>query len=430
MPIITLNSDNIVKLTPEHEKLWMETRAGVLWAQPAFGDIWYKMMVDKKGNTAYFINHSTIHTAATDERYMFINPKGFFHRPLQHRIFICCHEILHAIFNHCGLMHRLAKAGKVTFKDGTSLPYRDHCMQMAMDYVINDILAASNVGDVPPDALHNSKFIKGTDELYEAYRKVFRSNPPAQKPDGTGNSGSGGGFDYHLAPGTGDGKDPDEAQAERSDTEWKNAIAGAVAAAKAMGKLPLGIERLLSEVLEPEIDWAEKLATALNRRIGKDGATWENLDTDLIIRGIGAPGRRSYGAGTIRVAVDTSGSIDQTMMDRFMGEVSGILDNAHPERLILLQCDAAIHECVECQDTQDLYQRKILGGGGTSFVPVFDRIEEDGGPTDVLIYFTDGYGTFPKSAPNYPVIWATVGIDEYPWGDVIQVPLRKNGKEV
>ena len=54
------------------------------------------------------------------------------------------------------------------------------------------------------------------------------------------------------------------------------------------------------------------------------------------------------------------------------------------------------------------YQRE---GGGTSFTPVFERIRElgkkNGKAFSGLIYFSDGYGEFPKTNPiqEVPVIF-------------------------
>ena len=49
---------------------------------------------------------------------------------------------------------------------------------------------------------------------------------------------------------------------------------------------------------------------------------------------------------------------------------------------------------------------KIYGLGGTDFRPVFDfvdRLIDEGEFTNLkgLIYFTDGYGTFPARKPSY-----------------------------
>jgi predicted metal-dependent peptidase len=65
--------------------------------------------------------------------------------------------------------------------------------------------------------------------------------------------------------------------------------------------------------------------------------------------------------------------------------------------------------------------RQFAGGGGTSFVPVFDWIVRHGQQPDTLLYFTDADGEFPQEAPNYPVLWLVKGKAPVPFGRRIQL---------
>jgi predicted metal-dependent peptidase len=65
----------------------------------------------------------------------------------------------------------------------------------------------------------------------------------------------------------------------------------------------------------------------------------------------------------------------------------------------------------------------MTGGGGTSFVPVFKKVEELGITPALLIYFTDGYGTFPDEPPPYPVIWVMTEDVTPPFGEVVKVEM-------
>ena len=64
---------------------------------------------------------------------------------------------------------------------------------------------------------------------------------------------------------------------------------------------------------------------------------------------------------------------------------------------------------------------KLRGGGGTRFTPVFDWLEEQGSTPDLLVYFTDAEGEFPKVEPCFPVIWLVKGREQVPWGQRIQL---------
>ena len=61
------------------------------------------------------------------------------------------------------------------------------------------------------------------------------------------------------------------------------------------------------------------------------------------------------------------------------------------------------------------------GGGGTRFAPVFDWIAAGHRRPDLLLYFTDAQGEFPRHAPGFPVIWLVKGRAKVPWGERVQL---------
>ena len=101
-------------------------------------------------------------------------------------------------------------------------------------------------------------------------------------------------------------------------------------------------------------------------------------------------------------------------MNQFLGELLAILrDAGGPKvRMTLIQCDADIQQVqtLSREDTPDniLEQFRVYGCGGTDFCPVFDYIDQqrqspDGKVFRGLLYLSDGYGSFPDKAPEYPV---------------------------
>jgi predicted metal-dependent peptidase len=146
--------------------------------------------------------------------------------------------------------------------------------------------------------------------------------------------------------------------------------------------------------------------------------------------------------GRIVIAVDTSASIGNKELAEFQAECQGALDEVQPECLEVVYCDAAINGSEEFQpgDAVRFSAKECTGGGGTSFVPVFDWIEgnpqiapisadgknlrpsaKSADAPAALIYLTDGHGCFPKAAPEYPVLWATTDRKEFPFGTVVAV---------
>lgn len=403
-----------IELTDVQKRKWIETRSALLWKAPAFTYILFQMLNPVKGELAAFFSKD-VPIAATDGQMLILNPDTFFEFPLDERVFIVAHEILHCILNHCSLGFAMRLANAVRYVDGTVLPYDQDLMNRAMDLVINDILIHDKLGKFPTIGLHDSRIATRDDSFMDAYRKIFKD-----KPDG------GGGFDVLLDPGTSQGKDPGQAVQERSSVAWDTAVAAAIASAKAQGKLAGGLERLLKEIVEPQVPWQDHLRATLARRVGGGGYDWRKPDRNLIMRDIYAPRRSGNGCGPIVVAIDTSGSIGQRELDVFFGELRGILEDAQPERVFVLWIDAKLHKVDELEEASEVGGLKPIGGGGTSFLPAFDWIFDQSFQPDALVYMTDGMGRFPDKAPTYPVIWCDCynRSTKYPFGDVVDVKIK------
>ena len=123
------------------------------------------------------------------------------------------------------------------------------------------------------------------------------------------------------------------------------------------------------------------------------------------------------------VAIDVSGSISNEEIGAFLGEVNGLKGQIRA-RVTLHACDdqlvAGSPWVYEPWEELRL-PPSLTGGGGTSFVPVFDWLAQRDRAPDLLVYFTDAEGTFPKKEPFYPVLWLVKGKGTVPWGTRIQL---------
>lgn len=432
-------------LDPKQEKMWSDTRAALLWHAPAFAHIFYTLLQNnsqrfsngKDNYGAVFVKDcKEVPIAATDGSNLVFNadPDGFFRFNLNQRVFIVVHEIMHCILNHCNLGLHWQLRGKVTYPDGGELEYDHSTMNTAEDFVINAIISDSKIGQMPADASGKQvgcldmAVATAKDSAVDTYRKIFK-----KRKGGGGGGGAQPNFDTKLAPGSTTGKNSVQAANERNQAAWDTEIRSGMAAAKAMGKLPAGLERVLGELLEPKVDWTEQIRALFARKVGGGQFDWRRPDRRLITREIYAPGRTGFGAGCVVVGVDTSGSVGPRELDMFMAEMKGILDDVQPEKLVIMWCDAAVHRVDECDDTDDLIALRAKGapgGGGTSFIPVFEQIAKDGYAPEALVYLTDGLGTFPAVAPGYPVIWGNIyPSSKYPFGDVVDIPKQTGTKE-
>lgn len=413
-----------IELTDAQKRKWIETRSALLWKCPAFSHILFSMLNPERGELAAIFTDQ-IPIAATDGSNLILNPAKFFDFTLDERIFIVAHEILHCILNHCTLSYHMSRAGKVKYPDGSSVPYDQELMNIAMDLVINDTLIHDKIGSFPKVGVHDPKLATRDDAFTDAYKKVYKK--AEENGGGAGNlPGNNGGFDQHLQPGAGQGKDPGQATQQRSQAEWDTAVAGALAVAKAQGKLPAGLERLLSEMVDPAVSWQDHIRGFFARKVGGGGFDWRKPDKRLIQRDVFAPRRAGNGCGPVVVAIDTSGSIGQNEINHFFAEMRGILDDVQPEMIYVVWCDAKVHKVDEIDDSSDIDSLKPVGGGGTDFRPVFEWVEQNDVRPDALVYLTDMFGCFPDAPPVYPVVWGDIyGRCKAPFGDVVSVPIGK-----
>ncbi len=170
------------------------------------------------------------------------------------------------------------------------------------------------------------------------------------------------------------------------------------------GTIPGHLRWEIEKLRRPKVDWREVLRQFVTRRIGGE-RRWLPPARRSLHRGLYLPSR----AGELlclTVALDTSASCVDFAPTLF-GELDGIVRAFGRYEIELILCDAEI-QSVEQYGPQRPLQAATLapaGGGGTSFVPVFDHYAGQP-PPDALVYLTDGYGTVPDTAPPYPVLWA------------------------
>ena len=123
------------------------------------------------------------------------------------------------------------------------------------------------------------------------------------------------------------------------------------------------------------------------------------------------------------VALDTSGST-QNDLPTFFGELVSLMRSFGKFDLDVIQCDAEIQQVEHYTEGNLPPPNKkwtVKGLGGTDFRPVFDHIRKNmREQPDLLLFFTDGYGTAPECRPPYPVMWVLTsdGKQPVPWGRV------------
>ena len=111
----------------------------------------------------------------------------------------------------------------------------------------------------------------------------------------------------------------------------------------------------------------------------------------------------------IVVVIDTSGSVDDSMIAKIFNEIFAILAKRKHD-LTVIECDAEVRRVYKAKTPSDI-QRKVAGRGGTSFRPAIEYINRDKYFRDaLLIYFTDGFGEAEIPKPRtYRNLWVVFG---------------------
>lgn len=114
------------------------------------------------------------------------------------------------------------------------------------------------------------------------------------------------------------------------------------------------------------------------------------------------------------IALDTSESVAGELIHSFVTKTWNILKQTESfftkVNVHIIQCGAKVEEDAKIrdQDEFDAYMAKmnLKGFGGTDFRPVFEHVDmlikqHEFTNLKGIIYFTDGYGTFPPMPPEY-----------------------------
>jgi predicted metal-dependent peptidase len=204
---------------------------------------------------------------------------------------------------------------------------------------------------------------------------------------------------------------------EEQVREWDIAVNQATAIAKHAGKVPAGLSRTLEGAAEAAVDWRQLLRQHWSDTIPAN-YSWMRPSRRHLWTGLYLPGVVREGVGEVAIAVDCSGSVSARQLQQFETEVRSILEGQRPERVYVLYFDAVVQK-METYEAGQRIDLDPVGGGGTEFGPCFEWLDDRGIRPQTLIFLTDLYGSFPASVPSYPVLWASTGNREAPFGVVI-----------
>lgn len=339
------------------------------------------------------IEDLTIPTAAVDQRgQIYINPKWFATLTVDEIVFVLAHEIGHVIGQHA-------------LRRGARNPKK---WNIAGDAWINDMLKASNIGT----QINGCVNMPGSKD--ETVDEIYNKLP--DNPDGSGPGGTGDDIIERGAPLTAE-------EATRIDAETRVEIAQAAQAAKAQGKMPSALAKIIADLIEPATPWHEILERFMTTFVRGD-YTWSRPNRRFADVAYLPSAGKVAEMGEIVVQVDVSGSISQNELAHYNGHMSRIISQCNPERVHVLYVDTHVckHQVFEQGEEVAL---EFYSGGGTDMEEGFKFIDTNDIHPEVFVCLTDGYTDFNvANAPTYPVIWCISSDIQAPYGENIHFSLE------
>ncbi len=324
-------------------------------------------------------------TAWVSRRGMFFNPRFLLKHSMDEMVGVTIHETLHKVFGH---LFRLGSRNARKWN-------------VVCDAIINDIITRQQGYKLPPGCIDWPEAeVRG-----KTAEELYASN---KDPEDDGGWGSGGDM-------------IDEGDLTEKDLlDTKRALAGAVANAKAAGKMPAGLERMIGEVLEPKKNWKELLEVTLTSAlVGNDMFSYAK--TSVVGRSLGVAMPTLSRASAMRrlvCGIDTSGSISADELRMFVSELRGITDAIGIQEVHVVYCDANIHDVHIVENGEPYEPEKVGGGGGTAFDPVFDYARDV--EAEALVYMTDLCCHFPEPL-DIPIVWGATTKTIAPYGTTINI---------
>jgi predicted metal-dependent peptidase len=385
----------------------IRARVKMLFQQPFFGTLISRLQI--------FPADSWLSTMAVDGKYMYYNHAFVNALEMDELVFVLAHEVLHMVYDHIcrttdyGMDHQLANC--------------------AQDYIVNDELILAKVGTFPTTVpgLHDLKYRGWSSEkVYDDLLKKQKNDPNAGKSlddmldklldehlNGNNSSKSKDGKEGNGPSPSGPAKMTEE-ERKQLKAELKQNIINS-ANLTGIGNLPAGVQRLVNDLLAPKMNWKELLQCQLNSIVPADYSflrvNRKGWDLDCIL-----PGMTEMPMLKIACALDMSGSITPKMVQEFLSEVAGIMQQypMYEIRVFCFDTKCYADQTFTSENGENICSYIPLGGGGTDGGAIFRYMKDEGFVPDRLVIFTDGYvGDFGDE--NYcPTVWILKGSNVVP----------------
>lgn len=195
----------------------------------------------------------------------------------------------------------------------------------------------------------------------------------------------------------------------------------------ARGVLPAFAQRMLKELIKPQIDWRIILDEFVQEEINDYSFSPPDRRFDDSSFFLPDFNEKDEIAKDILFMIDTSASMSDEMITAAYSEIKGAIDQFNGKLAGWLGFfDAAIIKPQPFDDEESFEVIRPAGGGGTDFQIIFEYVNAfmAADPPVSIIILTDGHAPFPdeKLAMGIPVLWLLNNEDvDPPWGKVARI---------
>lgn len=187
------------------------------------------------------------------------------------------------------------------------------------------------------------------------------------------------------------------------------------------------LEREVKDMLYPPITWTRLLRKYLNRET-EFYTTYANPDRRFISRGMTLPGMKMDDLGGlkgIKIAVDTSGSMNDKQLAFALGSISRLLKEFKAKgELLYWDGDVSATYEIKSDNVGQLIKCRPVGGGGTDPACVYKYFENNKDykngvkePPSLIVFITDGFfglsGLEAYKKKYKDTIWVITGSNNY-----------------
>ena len=366
----------------------IKARTVLLIGQPFFGCLALHLDLVEKTEPGPF------NTMAVDGQHMFYWPE-FIHELTEPELSgVIAHEVM-----HCALQHMTRRNNRHPL-----------IWNVAGDYVINSSLLKASI-TLPKCRLHDPQYDNmSTEEVYEKIKQDVEKQLEQQgqgQGGGKKGKGQGQGNDLGGCGGVMDASGPGEKhKQDEVGREWEANVRMAVNVARRAnaGTVPGYLDRLVKQLQEPKVSWRDMTRQFIDQSMSKD-YSWARPNRRYVSQGMVLPGFVPDALHHMIFVVDTSGSIDDRMLQAMVSEIGGALDDGVADKITVLYADTKVQHVDEFV-MGDMVHCKCHGGGGTAFADSFRWIGKHAPEAQCIVYLTDMLTSEWGEDLGIPTMWA------------------------